>query len=88
MINRKRSLPKNWKIKKHHQRDGEIFFTIQYKSILGFWRYVRHYTGYEGETAITSYNSEEEAKEIVIKKITHYAESYGKNVIEVEEIKF
>jgi len=42
-INRKRSLPKNWRILKYKLVGGDVYFNVQYKSIFFYWCDVTDY---------------------------------------------
>lgn len=88
-IYHKRSQLKNYKVKKHHQRGGGVFYTVWYRSIFGWWRSFREYDGYsEGGTHRITYDTADKAKEAIRDRITSNVMWLGQTVKEIEEIRF
>lgn len=81
------TFPKNWKIKKYHQKNGQIFFTVHYKSIFGWWLPHKTHIGYDC-TEISKFDTEDEAKNCILNSINHNIKIYGKSITKIEEIKF
>lgn len=69
-INRKRSLPKNWRILKYKLVGGDVYFIVQYKSIFGYWRTV--YIEDNGKIGPKKYLTEYTAKKYIQSEIMSY----------------
>ena len=88
-IYRHRSKLHNWKIKKVIKKNGQIYFTVHYKSIFGFWFVLKKSTTYMDDFITTiEYVDIDSAKKAIQEQIMYNVKCLGNTIDEVIEIKF